>query len=278
MVEVKIDMTGWKMWEHGVSDSRLTVLEQVEDYVGSDGKHIAQWLCECNCDEHKRIIVRGTSIRNGNTLSCGCKQTEFVSKHNSITRKKYNKYHIIDDIVYIYFRNSNEFTYVDLDKWNTIPYIREFCWYKDNEGYARAKIPTHLKSRFDNKVVILLHQLICPCQDGYEPDHIDRNRLNNTIANLTPKTHAGNMQNQSKRIDNTSGIVGVNWNKSNNAWCVRIGVNGKRIHIGYFYDKNEAIKSRLCAEVKYYGTKHAPQRHLFKKYGITLQNDYEVTE
>jgi len=23
-----IDMTGWKMWEHGVPDSRLTVLER----------------------------------------------------------------------------------------------------------------------------------------------------------------------------------------------------------------------------------------------------------
>lgn len=23
-----IDMTGWKMWEHGVLDSRLTVLER----------------------------------------------------------------------------------------------------------------------------------------------------------------------------------------------------------------------------------------------------------
>jgi hypothetical protein len=76
------------------------------------------------------------------------------------------------------------------------------------------------------------------------------------------------MQNQSKRSDNTSGIVGVNWSKSHDAWCVRIGMNGKRIRIGYFYDKNDAIKSRLNAEIKYYGAQQAPQRHLFEQYGV----------
>ena len=34
-------------------------------------------------------------------------------------------------------------------------------------------------------------------------------------------------------------------------------------------DKNEAIKLRLEAELKYYG-KAAPQRHLFKQYGIEV--------
>ena len=33
MVNTKIDMTGWKMWEHGVERSRWIVLEQVEDYI-----------------------------------------------------------------------------------------------------------------------------------------------------------------------------------------------------------------------------------------------------
>ena len=28
MVNTKIDMTGWKMWEHGVERSRWIVLEQ----------------------------------------------------------------------------------------------------------------------------------------------------------------------------------------------------------------------------------------------------------
>ena len=40
MVKVKIDMTGWKMWEHGVPESRLTVIKQVNDYVTPQGVHI----------------------------------------------------------------------------------------------------------------------------------------------------------------------------------------------------------------------------------------------
>lgn len=35
-----IDMTGWVMSEHGVSDSRLTVVERAEDGILPSGKHI----------------------------------------------------------------------------------------------------------------------------------------------------------------------------------------------------------------------------------------------
>ena len=31
MVKVKTDMTGWNMWDHGVPESKLTVIKQVED-------------------------------------------------------------------------------------------------------------------------------------------------------------------------------------------------------------------------------------------------------
>ena len=38
----------------------------------------------------------------------------------------------------------------------------------------------------------------------------------------------------------------------------------------YIYDwmEEEAIRTRLKAELKYFGNEFAPQRHLFKKYGI----------
>lgn len=45
MVKVREDMTGWNMWEHGVEDSRVTVLKQIEDIVGKNGRVAAQWLC-----------------------------------------------------------------------------------------------------------------------------------------------------------------------------------------------------------------------------------------
>ena len=52
LVKVKEDMTGWVMAEHGVPDSRWIVIEQAEDYITPSGHHVAQWLCECNCEKH----------------------------------------------------------------------------------------------------------------------------------------------------------------------------------------------------------------------------------
>ena len=33
----KIDMTGWKMWEHGISDSQITVLKEIEPHYTTGG-------------------------------------------------------------------------------------------------------------------------------------------------------------------------------------------------------------------------------------------------
>ena len=60
-ISIKIDMTGWKMWEHGVPDSRLTVLCRIDDYISPSGNHKAYWKCICSCPEHNIIDVVGSS-------------------------------------------------------------------------------------------------------------------------------------------------------------------------------------------------------------------------
>ena len=87
MVKVKIDMTGWKMWEHGVPDSRLTVIRQVEDYVTPSGERKAQWLCKCNCKDENEMSATGSSIKNGYTKSCGCLARERTSEARSKHRE-----------------------------------------------------------------------------------------------------------------------------------------------------------------------------------------------
>ena len=79
MIKVKEDMTGWNMWEHGVPDSKLTVIHQVEDHITSGGYHYAQWLCKCQCGTE--IVTRGAYLKNGNTKSCGCTKIEWAKKH-----------------------------------------------------------------------------------------------------------------------------------------------------------------------------------------------------
>ncbi len=85
MVKVKEDMTGWVMAEHGVPESKLTVLEQTDDYVSPSGQREARWLCQCLCGS-KPVAIRQNALKYGRTLSCGCMQKETVRllqrKHN----------------------------------------------------------------------------------------------------------------------------------------------------------------------------------------------------
>lgn len=62
-----VDMTGWKMSEHGVEDSRWTVIEQDLERSGSTGNY---WKCRCQCGALKSI--RGSELRLGKSKSCGC--------------------------------------------------------------------------------------------------------------------------------------------------------------------------------------------------------------
>ena len=56
---------------------RLKVLKQVDNIQTPNGRSHVAWLCECECGE--QIIVRGDNLRNGHTVSCGCKKREVLA-------------------------------------------------------------------------------------------------------------------------------------------------------------------------------------------------------
>ena len=113
------------------------------------------------------------------------------------------------------------------------------------------------------------------CPKDMVVDHINMNPLDNRKCNLRICTMQQNNFNKKEQTNNTSGRVGVTWDKQTNKWRAQIQVNGKSIKLGRFKNKEDAIKARLQAEMKYY-KEFAPQRHLFKQYGInTQQNDLE---
>jgi hypothetical protein len=51
--------------------------------------------------------------------------------------------------------------------------------------------------------------------------------------------------------NNRSGHMGIAWDKDGDRWRAYINVNKKRINIGSFADKNDAINARMIAEIKY---------------------------
>ena len=66
-------------------------------------------------------------------------------------------------------------------------------------------------------------------------------------------------------------VDGVTFREDRSKWTSRINVNGKTISLGSFKEKHDAIIARLSAEAKYLG-EFAPQKHLFERYGITIQD------
>lgn len=251
MVKTKEDMTGWNMWEHGVPNSRLTVIEQSEDYIASNGCHFARWLCECNCEQHKKFIVSGYNIRSGRILSCGC----YAAEHKKQKRKN-NKFDLTGEYGIGWTSNTNEEFYFDLEDYDK---IKDYTWRSVTCGTTKGIVAWDK----DRKRGVRMHQLLG--FNGY--DHADRNELNNRKENLRFATSSQNNMNRTKSTRNTSGIVGVWFEEERKKWRATISIDKKEVLIGRFVNKEDAIIARLKAEKEYYG-EFAPQRHLFEQYGI----------
>lgn len=90
-----VDMTGWKMWEHGVTDSKLIVVKRAQDRLYPNGRRIVRWECKCLCGSGKQIIATARDLRCGHSKSCGCVRTENVIKKCSTHRETDSRlYHI----------------------------------------------------------------------------------------------------------------------------------------------------------------------------------------
>lgn len=172
--------------------------------------------------------------------------------------KKYCRYDLTGEYGIGYTTNNNTPFYFDLDDYNK---IKEYAWRLAPIGYIVAYSPIL-------KTIIYLHHIILPDKKGYVRDHKNRNKTNNRKENLRYSTQKENVRNGSTRFTNKSGVVGVFWRKDRNTWASYIDYDYKRKYLGHYSDKDEAIKVRLQAELKYFGKDFAPQRHLFKEYGI----------
>lgn len=261
MVKVREDLTNRIF-------GRLKVLEQAEDYIRPDGRHEAQWLCECSCLDHTKKVILGSSLKTNLTQSCGCLQKEWARQSRKASHKVNTYSEKLTDEYGEYYigltTNTNNQFYVDAEDFNK---IKDYCW---SESIDYKKGYSWLDAWDENTgKKIKMHQLI------FEKycDHNDRNTLNNRKYNLRPSTFSENTQNRGVFKNNKSGVTGVCWRQKEQMWQVYINVDKKKVHLGWCSNKEEAIKIRLSAECKYYG-EFAPQRHLFEQYGInTTQND-----
>ena len=92
-----------------------------------------------------------------------------------------------------------------------------------------------------------IHQLMAmtflghvPCGHKLVVDHIDEDKINNSLSNLQVITQRENTERSIDISKNSSKYSGVHWNKERNKWMTQIHLNGKQHYLGLFTDEVEA--------------------------------------
>lgn len=224
----KIDMVGRKF-------GKLLVVSLSPN---TSGKRRRLLYC-CNCDCGKtNVEVTGEKLRSGATKSCGC----LVKETASLTHKKYNEYDLSKDYGIGTTLNTNRKFYFDLeDYWK----IKNYCWLELESGYIASR--NSATGKF-----IYLHRLVTGATNNEVVDHKSHAVYDNRKTNLRKSTQCKNMMNTSMRSDNTSGFTGVYYNKERNKWIAEIISEKKKVCLGLFENKQEAIKARRDAEEQYF--------------------------
>jgi len=71
------------------------------------------------------------------------------------------------------------------------------------------------------------------------------------ISGMVDGTELSKIQSKPSKA-NKSGVVGVCWVESRKKWQANIRIKGRRITLGWFTSKEDAITERKSAEIKYF--------------------------
>jgi hypothetical protein len=204
---------------------------------------------ECSiCGSIKRV-----SLNKASGMMLCEKHSMQYKRHGKIskrTRFDKNEIVIVDDFaeIYLYDKNQNivgktKIDTDDVDKCKNYKFFLKIS--KGGKQYVQQRIGrmhlSHIVTGFVK-------------QKGYEIDHINGDSLDNRKENLRIVTHQHNMMNQ--RVlpsNNTSGEIGVTWNKRVGRWDAQLKLNGKHIYLGTYDNIEDAIAARKNGEIKYFG-------------------------
>jgi hypothetical protein len=91
----------------------------------------------------------------------------------------------------------------------------------------------HMKKSNGKDSIRSLHRLITNCPKGKVVDHWDKDTLNNLDSNLNIVTHSQNSQNRNSiNGQNTTGYMGVSFERRTGKYVAQIKINKKHIWLG----------------------------------------------
>lgn len=126
------------------------------------------------------------------------------------------------------------------------PYIRIWLNRKHHKAHRLAHL--YMNGKFPNQT-----------------DHEDGDGTNNKWENISREVdNIENSKNARLQSNNTSGFCGVSWNTKRQEWRASIKTDGApEKYLGSFTDKQEAIKARQAANIKYgFHKNHGQKRAL----------------
>lgn len=223
-------MTGWRMCEHDVLNSRLTVISASNHYA-ADGT--IKWICKCDCGNI--CEVSSCNIRSGKTLSCGCYQKERASE----THKLFNEYDLSGEYGIGYDSKGKEF-YFDLEDYEK---VKGMCWHIEPDGRVVG---------YKSGKPIRMHKIITDTTSEVI-DHINNKPWDNRKCNLRLSDKQTNGINRGCNKNNKLGVKGVNKATGSEKFTARIMVNGKTLYLGTYNTIEEAKVARDRAEKEYFG-------------------------
>lgn len=126
-------------------------------------------------------------------------------------------------------------------------------WIDKSTGYVSIKI-----NNVNYKAHVLAWFYIHKKMPKYV-DHINHVKSDNRLINLRDVSHEENHKNKSLSSNNTSGVCGVYFRKTDNKWTAQIKVNGKSKYLGIYTNKEDAISARIEANKKYGNPQTGPK-------------------
>lgn len=143
-----------------------------------------------------------------------------------------------------------------------LPIIQNHIWYRDKDGYLVSCYHFDGQQRF-----VRFHRIVMHTLPGQFVDHINKNRADNRKQNLRCCNRAENARNRGVYASNTSGVTGVFYDKERDKWVASITYNNKRLLLGRFTLKKDAVEARLAKESELF-KEFAPRWKLRKEESV----------
>lgn len=104
------------------------------------------------------------------------------------------------------------------------------------------------------KAPVPLHHFVLPPKEGFQCDHINRNRADCRRENLRYVTPRQNQWNRGKDRNCTSNFKGVFWDSTKKRWAAAIWHEKKRHRLGTYRVESDAAAAYNKAVLRFRGT------------------------